>query len=120
MRYAIDISLARAPAALVCWLGVALITLVIVAFTFVSLLWSGPDQKDNFYILWNVLFQSIVPSPVDPHAGPCPFLLAMLLVTFCSLLLISTLIGIISASIDTRIQKLRRGRSRVIESDHTV
>jgi len=120
LRYAIDSSLARGPAALVGWLAVALVTLVVVAYTFVSLLWSGPEATGHFYILWNVLFQSIVPNPVDPAAGPWPFLLTMLLVTFCSLLLISTLIGIISASIDTRIQKLRRGRSRVIESDHTV
>jgi len=74
----------------------------------------------HFGVFWNILFQSIVPNPVDPGAGAWPFLLTMLLVTFCSLLLISTLIGIISASIDTRIEKLRRGRSRVIETDHTV
>src|SRR5260221_928122 len=120
LRYAIDSSLARGPAALVGGLSVALITVVIIAYPFVTILSTGPDQKGHFYVLWNVLFQSIVPNPVDPGAGPWPFLLAMLLVTFCSLLLISTLIGIISASIDTRIDKLRRGRSRVIESDHTV
>ncbi len=120
LRYAFDNSLARGPAALVGWLGLALVALVIIAFTSVALLWSG--QKDNGYfgIIWNILFQSITPNPVDPAAGPWPYLLAMLLVTFCSLLLISTLIGIISASIDARIDKLRRGRSRVIETDHTV
>ena len=120
LRYAIDNSLARGPVALVGWLAVGLVTVVVIAYSFVALLWTGPAGSGYFGILWNVLFQSIVPNPVDPAAGPWPFLVAMLLVTFCSLLLISTLIGIISASIDTRIQKLRRGRSRVIESDHTV
>src|SRR5262245_23473979 len=90
LRYAIDNSLARGPAALVGWLAVALVTLVIIAYSFVALLWHGPPNTGYFYIFWNVLFQSIVPNPVDPAAGPWPFLLVMLLVTFCSLLLIST------------------------------
>ncbi len=120
LRYAFDSSLARGPAALVGWLALVLVGVVAIATASVALVWTGPDGTGHFFIFWNVLFQSLTPNPVDVAAGPWPFLLAMLLVTFCSLLLISTLIGIISASIDSRIDKLRRGRSRVIESDHTV
>src|SRR5260221_2591432 len=120
LRYAIDNSLARGPAALVGWLALALVALVTIAYTFVTVLWQDPGKMSHFAVFWNILFQSVVPNPVDAGAGGWPFLLAMLLVTFCSLLLIGTLIGIIYASIDTRIQKLGRGRSRVIESDHTV
>src|SRR5207302_2957664 len=105
LRYAFDNSLARGPAALVGWLALALVALVAIAYSFVTVLWQNPGMG-HFAVFWNILFQSIVPNPVDPAAGAAggwPFLLAMLLVTFCSLLLISTLIGIISASIDSRI-----------------
>ena len=118
LRYAFDNSLARGPAALVGWLALALVALVAIAYTFVA--WCDPSKMSFFAVFWNILFQSVVPNPVDAAAGGWPFLLAMLLVTFCSLLLVSILIGIISASIDIRIDKLRRGRSRVIETDHTV
>src|SRR5438105_2041616 len=91
LRYAFDNSLARGPAALVGWLALVLVVVVIVAFSAVALTWHGPDQTGYFFIFWNILFQSVVPNPVDALAGPWPFLLAMLLVTFCSLLLISTL-----------------------------
>jgi voltage-gated potassium channel Kch len=120
LRYAFDNSLARGPAALVLWLALALVTVVVIVTAGVALLWQGQPGTGYFGIFWNVLFQSLTPNPVDPAAGPWPFLLAMLLVTLWSLLLISTLIGIISAAIDSRIEKLRRGRSRVIETDHTV
>jgi ion channel POLLUX/CASTOR len=120
LRYAFDSSLARGPAALVGWLGLALATLVIVATLSVSLLWPRPPDLGYFGIFWNILFQALTPNPVDATNKPWPFLAAMLVVTLFSLLLISTLIGIISASIDSRIEKLRRGRSRVIETKHTV
>src|SRR2546422_5126609 len=125
LRYAIDNSLARGPAALVAWLGLAVVTLVIIATTAVALFWQGPPGEGPaggglFFIFWNILFQSLTPNPVDSAGRPWVFLLVMLLITLGSLLWISTLIGIISASINTRIDKLRRGRSRVIETDHTV
>ena len=120
LRYAFDNSLARGPAALVGWLGLALVALVAIAFVGLAVVWQGPPEVGRTGIFWSVLYQAITPNPVDASAGPWPFLIVMLLVTFCSLLLISTLIGIISAGIDTRIDKLRRGRSRVIETDHTV
>ncbi len=48
------------------------------------------------------------------------FRLAMLIVTFGGIFGVSTLIGIVSSGIDAKIENLRRGRSRVIETDHIV
>jgi voltage-gated potassium channel Kch len=44
----------------------------------------------------------------------------MLLVTFGGIFVISTLIGVLTSGIEGKIEDLRKGRSRVIESGHTV
>jgi voltage-gated potassium channel Kch len=44
----------------------------------------------------------------------------MLFVTFGGLFVVSTLIGLLSTGINTKLEDLRKGRSRVIEVDHTV
>src|SRR5690606_26645929 len=48
------------------------------------------------------------------------FRIVMLLVTVGGILIVSTLIGVLAAGIETRVGDLRKGRSRVLEEDHTV
>ena len=119
LRYRFDNSMSRGPASLIIWL--ALITLVLVLGTslFVLLMGSDPD-KDLPEILWDLLYQSLTPNPVDPKAGSTVFLGTMLFATMGSLLLVSIFIGILTNAIDHRLQQLRKGRSRVIETNHTL
>src|SRR5438093_581041 len=119
LRYRFDNTMSRGPASLIIWL--ALITLVLVLGTslFVLLMGSDPD-KDLPEILWDLLYQSLTPNPVEPKAGSTVFLGTMLFATMGSLLLVSIFIGILTNAIDHRLQQLRKGRSRVIESDHTL
>ncbi len=44
----------------------------------------------------------------------------MLVLTLAGLFIVSALIGVIAAGIDTKLADLRRGRSLVLEKDHTV
>ena len=53
-------------------------------------------------------------------ASPWRFLLTMLALTIAGLFIVSALIGVIAAGIDTKLADLRRGRSIVLESGHTV
>ena len=53
-------------------------------------------------------------------AGKWPFLLAMFGITVGGLFVVSALIGVIATGLDNKIQDLRKGRSFVIESDHTL
>jgi voltage-gated potassium channel Kch len=48
------------------------------------------------------------------------FRIAMLLVTFGGIFVISTLIGVLTSGIEGKIETLRKGRSQVIEQGHTV
>ena len=44
----------------------------------------------------------------------------MLVVTLGGIFIVSTLIGMITTGIEGKLDELRKGRSRVIENDHTV
>ncbi|MBC8160399.1 MAG: potassium transporter TrkA, partial [Roseiflexaceae bacterium] len=48
------------------------------------------------------------------------FRIAMLVVTFGGIFVISTLIGVLTSGIEGKMEDLRKGRSRVIEQDHMV
>lgn len=119
LRYALDNTLSRGPAGLIVWLGFITLALVLGATAFIAAAQNDPD-KDFVYILWNVLYQTITPNPVDPKTGSNTFLFTMLFATLSSLLLVSILIGILTNAIDNRIENLRKGRSFVIERDHIL
>ena len=44
----------------------------------------------------------------------------MLIVTIGGLIIVASLIGIISGAFDSKVEELRKGRSRVLENDHTL
>jgi hypothetical protein len=60
------------------------------------------------------------PAPSAATSGTWRFLLTMLALTLGGLFIVSALIGVIAAGIDTKLADLRRGRSLVLEEDHTV
>ena len=48
------------------------------------------------------------------------FRIVMLLVTIGGIFIVSTLIGVLTTGIEGKLDELRKGRSRVLENDHTV
>ncbi len=53
-------------------------------------------------------------------AGPLPYVFSMLFISLGSLFLVSILIGVLTTGIEDRVRSLRKGRSRILESGHTV
>ncbi len=119
IRYMFDNTMSRGPAGLIVWLAVITGILVVVMSSFVFLAKSDPT-KTLPDILWSILYQTLTPNPVDPQAGSSAFLSVMLLTTLGSLFLVSIFIGTLTNAIDHRIQDLRKGRSTVLESGHTL
>ena len=66
------------------------------------------------------LLRTLDPGTMGADEGQPEFLGAMLVVTLGGIFVISALIGIINTGFQDRLAELRKGRSRVIESDHTV
>lgn len=124
-RYAFDNSMARGTPALVAWLAAITFVLILVFATIVALFnlrSEDPEaeHKGFFWELFQALMHALDPGTVAGDGGTWRFLITMLALTIAGLFIVSALIGIIAAGIDAKLADLRRGRSRVIESGHTV
>lgn len=120
IQYAFDNTLSRGPVALIGWLGLATLLLVLVAIAVIMAGRALPQGASFIDVFWDVVYQALTPNPVDPTAFPPLFMIVTFGVTLGSLFLVSILIGILSNEIESRVDALRRGRSRVLENDHTI
>lgn len=119
IQYAFDKTLSRGPSALIGWLAIATFLLIAVATVAVLLFHGIPQGSNLFDVFWNILSQALTPNPVDA-GNPLQYLIVMFFVTIGSLFMVSILIGILNNEIENRVDALRRGRSKVLENDHTV
>lgn len=95
---------------------IAVVALVVVLFKFFP---RGDDSQTFFEVLWGNLMRTLDPGTMGADQG-WEFRAAMLVVTVGGLIIVASLIGIISSAFDSKIEDLRKGRSRVLESDHTL
>ncbi len=125
LHYAFDRSISRGPMALIAWLAVVSGLLVAAISFLVWLLALAPageaGARPGFLeIAWASLMRTLDPGTMGADRGSWPFLFSMLAVTLGGIFVISTLIGVLTTGINERLDELRKGRSKVIESGHTV
>src|SRR3982751_3150845 len=125
LRYRFDNTMSRGTPALVGWL--AIVTILLVAlFSAITLIagFAPKDENGNRPGLvgqgFKTLLHALDPGTVAGDTGKWPFLLTMFGITIGGLFVVSALIGVIATGLDNKIQDLRKGRSFVIESDHTL
>jgi len=120
LRYRVDEFFARGTIALI--LGLFAVSTLIVVLIALAVFASGADTEGRSFVdlIWMGLLRTLDPGTMGSDTGTAGFLGAMLLVTLGGLFVISALIGIINTGIQGRLAELRKGRSRVIETDHTV
>ncbi len=122
LRYWFDNLMARGTLALMGLLGLATVVLVVVIGTVAFLVHAYPDDApdgDLVDILWGGLMRTLDPGTMGGDAG-WGFRIFMLLITIGGLVIVASLIGIISGAFDDKIAELRKGRSRVLEHDHSL
>jgi voltage-gated potassium channel Kch len=120
-RYAFDNFMARGTPALILGLFAVSLLLILLIAVVATLSGIANDQGLDFpTLLWRNLMRTLDPGTMGGDEGTAPFLAAMLAVTLGGIFVISTLIGIINSGIEGRLSELRKGRSRVVEHEHTV
>jgi Trk K+ transport system NAD-binding subunit len=122
LRYMFDNSMSSGTPALIAWLFGATLLLIVVFALILTVTGMGNDGTDrNFFeeLFYNLL-HALDPGTIGGDAGTWPFLLVMLALTLGGLFIVSALIGVLATGIDSKLADLRRGRSIVLEEDHTV
>jgi len=119
LRYAFDNTLSRGPIALIGWLALVSGALIVIISLIVWILGIG-GGRSLVEILWMSLLRTLDSGTMGGDQGSWPFLFSMLAITFGGIFVISTLIGVLTSGIEERLERLRKGRSRVMESGHTV
>lgn len=123
LRYAFDNTMSRGTPALVAWLGIVSLALVLASGAFVALADLRPAGEEAplgfAEAAWQSLMRTLDAGTMGGDAG-WPFRFAMFGVTLGGVFLVSALIGVIGSGIEARIETLRKGRSFVIETDHTL
>lgn len=123
LRYKFDNTLSRGTIAIIGWLALLSLALVIVAGIILFVAGIAPADSDGelgfVEGIWKSLMRTLDPGTMGGDEG-WGFRLVMFSVTLGGIFIISTLIGVISSGIDQLIEGLRKGKSRVLESNHTL
>ena len=120
LRYWFDNTMSRGPIALIAWLFLVSVLLVSFAAGVVVALGLDPEDRGFLDVAWAGLMRTLDPGTMGGDTGSWTFLFVMLLITLGGIFIVSTLIGILTTGIEARLDELRKGRSFVAESGHTV
>lgn len=120
LRYAFDNFMSKGTLALLGGLAVASVIMIFAIAAFVTLTRSAPNEEGFFRLAWMGLLRTLDTGTMGGDEGNLLFLASMLLVTLGGVFTVSTLIGILNNGLEDKLDELRKGRSRVIEANHTI
>ena len=118
IRYFFDSTLSAGPLGLLIWLGLFASTVILLVSCFVWIVGVSPNDSIIEQV-WYYMVSSIGATDADT-GGSWLFRLSSLIVIFSGIFVIGTLISILTTAIDTKLEQLKKGRSRVIESGHSL
>lgn len=121
-RYWFDNVMARGTIAVMGLLALATLAFIVLVAIVVMVFGMFPRGEHSltfFEVLWGNLMRTLDPGTMGGDEG-WAFRGAMLVVTVGGLIIVASLIGIISSAFDSKVEDLRKGKSKVLEADHTL
>ena len=123
LRYAFDNTMAKGTLALIAWLAVLSLGVILLATVVAVALQIRPADADGdpgaIEVAWMSLMRTLDPGTMGGDAG-WGFRVTMLIVTLGGIFIVGTLIGVLTTGIQGAIERLRKGRSFVMEEGHTL
>ncbi|MGO6905672.1 hypothetical protein ACCS96_36590, partial [Rhizobium ruizarguesonis] len=122
LRYQFDKSMAAGPIALIGWLAVISLVAIIAAGLVLALTGIAPDGGEHLSFVegaWESLMRTMDAGTMGGDIG-WPFRGVSLVVTISGIFVFSALIGVLSSGLEEKLDDLRKGRSQVLENDHTI
>jgi voltage-gated potassium channel Kch len=119
-KYSFDNAMSKGLVSLIGLLAIVTAAFVFVMSALVVLANANPDVEQSFAEnLWSSLMHALDPGTVVGDEG-ASYRFLMLVTTIGGLIFLAGLIGIISGAFDAKVETLRKGRSKVQESEHTL
>ena len=124
LRYAFDNYMARGTTALIGGLGILSLMIIILAGIIIAVGGKlvAPEGTEGLSFIegaWEAMMRTLDAGTMGADTG-WGFRLVMFGVTVGGVFIISTLIGVLTSGVEDKMDELRKGRSRVIETGHTV
>jgi ion channel POLLUX/CASTOR len=119
-QYWFDNYMSRGTGALITALFVLSAVIIFVIAAVVKITGNAPNDEGLFQLAWMGLLRTLDSGTMGGDTGSFFFLFMMLVVTFGGIFVVSALIGIINNGLEDKLDELRKGRSAVLENDHTL
>jgi len=120
--YWFDNMMAKGTPAMIIILAFASFALIFVAGLILFIFGIHPAGDSEMGLgeaVWASLMRTLDPGTMGGDTGP-GFRLVMLAVTIGGIFIVSALIGVLNSGLETQLERLRKGRSRVLENGHTL
>ena len=119
LKYMFDNLMSKGTLALIGCL--ALITAVVIAIMSIVVLATNSLEGGNFAdLMWMGFMRTLDSGTITGDSGSTIFVMSMLVITLAGILVFSILIGLLTTGLQDMMDSLRKGRSKVIESKHTI
>ncbi|MFL5763787.1 MAG: CASTOR/POLLUX-related putative ion channel [Bacteroidia bacterium] len=122
LRYKFDNTMSKGTPALIMWLGITSLVVVLVSgLTLFLFKITGEGEEPLSFIegAWRSLMRTMDAGTVGGDNG-WTYRIVGLIVTIGGIFIFSALIGVLSNGINDKLEQLRKGRSFVIEQNHTL
>ncbi|PKM56564.1 MAG: potassium transporter TrkA [Firmicutes bacterium HGW-Firmicutes-3] len=119
LRYKFDNLMSKGTGILLLSLASATAIMIAVISLIVWITQSGPTSSFT-ELLWMGLMRAIDSGTVSGDTGSIGYIFLMFVTTLGGIFILSILIGILTTGIESKLDSLRKGRSRVIEKDQTI
>jgi ion channel POLLUX/CASTOR len=119
-QYWFDNYMSRGSGALILALFLLSAVIIFTIAALVKITGNAPNDESLFQLAWMGLLRTLDSGTMGGDQGGFFFLLMMLIVTFGGVFFVSALIGIINNGLEDKLDELRKGRSTVLENDHTL
>ncbi len=121
-KYWFDNLMGKGSSTLISVLALVSILVILIAGTVLIAVGIAPTGQENLGFVeavWQSLMRAVDAGTLAGDAG-WGFRMVMLVVTIVGVFIVSALIGIINNAISDKLEELRKGRSFVIENNHTL
>ncbi|MBW6422622.1 hypothetical protein KX729_14280 [Rhizobium sp. XQZ8] len=122
LRYEFDKSMAGGAIALIGWLALISLIVIILAGAFLAVTGIAPESGEPVGFVegaWESLMRTMDAGTMGSDMG-WSFRGVSLVVTIAGIFVFSALIGVISSGLEEKLDELRKGRSLVLEKEHTI